>query len=217
MFPFRLLGTRPARLRGRLLLRPRSGERVARRAARRAHRRRRRRGGGFRRRVRARFGGGGGAPDAARRDADRPRVEGRARGSARGRPCGRHVRGRRRAGYRRGGAGGSGARRGGVRAARGGRVRFGTVSVSVSVSVSHVPTATPNQPAASASARVGGVGPNGVARSEPGIPSQELAALMCATRLRAESTVGFERGTVFVFFFARAAYQLVSRTPRAPS
>ena len=196
-----LPGGLPARLRGRLRLRPRSGERVAGRAARRAHRRRRRRGGGFRRRVRARFGGGGGAADAARRDADYPRVEGRTRGSARGRR-GRHVRGRRRAGHRRGGAGRGGARGGGVRAARGGRLRIGAFSVSVSVSVSRVPTATPNQPAASVFARVGGVRPNGVARSDIGIPSQELAALARAKGLRAESTFVSE-GTFFCFCRAR--------------
>ena len=167
----------------------------------RAHRRRRRRGGGFRRRVRARFGGGGGAADGARRDADRPRVEGRTRGSARGRR-GRHVRGRRRAGHRRGGAGRGGARGGGVRAARGGRLRIGAFSVSVSVSVSRVPTATPNQPAASVFARVGGVRPNGVARSDIGIPSQELAALARAKGLRAESTFVSE-GTFFCFRRAR--------------
>ena len=98
--------------------------------------------------------------------------------------------------------GGGGARGGGVRAARGGRLRIGAFSVSVSVSVSRVPTATPNQPAASVFARVGGAGPNGVARSDIGIPSQELAALARAKGLRAESTFVSE-GTFFCFRRAR--------------
>ena len=198
-----LPGGLPARLRGRLLLRPRSGERV--RGSRRSPLTLPETGRGvvvaeedfgdaF-----ARDGGGGGAADAARRDADRPRVEGRTRGSARGRR-GRHARGRRRAG----------------RGARGGEIvellveRWFAVDLdpslcvfrSVSVSVGRVPTATPNQRARSVFARVGGAGPNGVARSDIGIPSQELAALARAKGLRAESTFVSE-GTFFCFRRAR--------------
>jgi hypothetical protein len=59
-------------------------------------------------------------------------------------------------------------------------------------------------------AHVGGVGPNGVARSDVGIPSQELAALMCAEGLRAESTVRLDRR--FSCFSSRG---LPARLPNA--
>ena len=175
-----------------------SASRVA--PARRADRRRRRRGGGFRRRVRAHLAVAAARPTPRDASADRPRVEGRTRGSARGRA---DVMSAEDASRATGAAGrGEAAPAGGGVRARGGRLRIGAFSVSGSVSVSRVPTATPNQPAASVFARVGGAGPNGVARSDIGIPSQELAALARAKGLRAESTFVSE-GTFFCFRRAR--------------